>query len=71
MAIVGTYEMLKMNTWHIKPRPVCLLVGAPIATAGMNAREAETLAAQAREVIAGLYHANTPAPDRPDPHLRS
>src|SRR5215467_4099696 len=58
MAIVGTYEMLKMNTWHIKPRPVRLLVGDPIATAGMNVRDAEALAAQAREGIAGLYHAN-------------
>ena len=71
IAIVGTYEMLKMNTWHIKPRPVRMLVGDPIATAGINVRDAEALAAQAREVIAGLYHANTPAPDRRDPHLRS
>jgi len=60
-----------MNTWHIKPRPVRLLVGDAIATAGMNVRDAEALAAQAREVIAGLYHANAPAPDRRDPHLRS
>ena len=22
MALVGTYEVLKMNTWHVKPRPV-------------------------------------------------
>src|SRR5215471_8900741 len=71
IAIVGTYEMLKMNTWHIKPRPVRMLVGDPIATAGMNVRDAEALASKAREVIDGLYHANVPAPDRRDPHLRS
>ena len=59
MAIVGTYDMLKMNTWHIKPRPVLLLVGDPIATSGMNVRDADTLTAQAREVIAGLYYAHT------------
>ena len=39
IALVGTYEMLKMNTWHIKPGPVHMLVGEPIRTAGMsNAR---------------------------------
>lgn len=61
IAIVGTYEILKMNTWHIKPRPVRVLVGDPMATNGMNVRDADTLAAQAREVIAGLYCADTPA----------
>lgn len=71
LAIVGTYQMLKMNTWHIKPRPVRLLVGEPIATSGLTVRDAEAVAAQAREVIAGLYCANAPAPDRRVPHLRS
>jgi 1-acyl-sn-glycerol-3-phosphate acyltransferase len=71
MAIVGTYEMLKMNTWHIKPRPLRLLVGDPIPTNGMNVRDADALAAQAREVIAGLYYSNSPAHGPRDQHLQS
>jgi 1-acyl-sn-glycerol-3-phosphate acyltransferase len=66
MALVGTYEMLKMNTWHIKPRPLRLLVGDPIPTAGLSVRDTEALTARAREVIAGLYYANSPLPDLHD-----
>lgn len=63
MALIGTYEMLKMNTWHIKPRPVRLLVGAPIPTTGLTVRDTETVTARAREAIAHMYYANSPVPD--------
>jgi 1-acyl-sn-glycerol-3-phosphate acyltransferase len=64
MAIIGTYETLKMNTWHIKPRPVRLLVAEPIKTDGLSVRDTEALAEQSREVIAGLYYRNSGLPDR-------
>jgi 1-acyl-sn-glycerol-3-phosphate acyltransferase len=63
MALIGTYEMLKMNTWHIKPRPLRLLVGRPIATAGLTVRDTETLTAKARDAVAGMYYANSAVPD--------
>ena len=63
MALVGTYETLKMNTWHIKPRPIRLLVGDPIPTVGLKVRDTEALAQKAREVVAGLYYANSPLLD--------
>jgi 1-acyl-sn-glycerol-3-phosphate acyltransferase len=63
MAIVGTYEMLKMNTWHIKPRPLHLLVGRPISTAGLTVRDTEAVADQAREAVAGLYYGHSSIPD--------
>ena len=63
MALVGTYEMLKMNTWHIKPGPVRLLVSEPITTAGMSTRNMEKLTQQAHNVIAGLYYSNSVVPD--------
>jgi 1-acyl-sn-glycerol-3-phosphate acyltransferase len=56
MAIVGTYEVLKMDTWHIKPRPVRLLFGNPLVTTGLAVRDAEALTAKAREAIAALYN---------------
>ena len=70
MAIVGTYETLKMNTWHIKPQPVKLLVADPISTAGLTARDTELLTARARAVIADLYYSHSPLPDLRDKHLQ-
>jgi hypothetical protein len=63
MALVGTYEILKMNTWHIRPRPVRLLVGKPISTSGLTVRDTEKLSSQAQQVIAQLYYSNTSLPD--------
>ncbi len=34
VALVGTYELLPMDTYHIKPRPLEMRVGKPISTAG-------------------------------------
>ena len=70
MALIGTYETLKMNSFHIKPQPVRLLVAEPIATAGMTTRDTENLAARAREVIAGLYYAHSPVPDLRNENLQ-
>jgi len=63
MALIGTYEMLKMNTWHIKPRPVRLLVGEPIPTNRMSVRDTESLATKARATIARLYYPHSSLPD--------
>lgn len=71
MALVGTYETLKMNTWHIKPRPIRLLVGDAIPTIGLKVRDTETVAAKAREVVAGLYYANSSLPDQHTPNQQS
>jgi 1-acyl-sn-glycerol-3-phosphate acyltransferase len=56
MAIAGTYEMLPINSFHIRPHPVSLLVGNPISTAGMNIREMDVLAQAARDAIVQLSH---------------
>lgn len=63
MALIGTYETLKMNSFHIKPQPVQLLVADPISTAGMTTRDTERLSARARDVIADLYYAHSPLPN--------
>jgi 1-acyl-sn-glycerol-3-phosphate acyltransferase len=63
MAMVGTYETLKMNTWHIMPHPIRLLVGEPIPTTGLTSRDLETVVARAREQIANMYYAHSTVPD--------
>ena len=55
MALVGTYETLPMNTWHIKPHPIHLLAGKPIPTQGRSVREMEQLVHEARNTIAHMY----------------
>jgi 1-acyl-sn-glycerol-3-phosphate acyltransferase len=69
MALIGTYEILKMNTWHIKPRPVRLLLSESITTTGLTVRDTEALTAKARDAIARL--ANAARPDLNDPNLKS
>jgi 1-acyl-sn-glycerol-3-phosphate acyltransferase len=71
MAIIGTYEVLKMNTWHIKPRPVRLLVTEPIATDGLSVRDTEALTDKVREAVAGLYYRNASLPDLRNQNLKS
>lgn len=63
MALVGTFQILPMNTWHIQPRPVELLVGDPISTAGMNVRQVDELTLKARKAIAALFYSRTDLPN--------
>lgn len=63
IALVGTFEMLKMNTWHIRPGPLQLVVGKPISTVGMSTRDMEKLKQEAEDVIAGLYYSHSAVPD--------
>jgi 1-acyl-sn-glycerol-3-phosphate acyltransferase len=63
MAILGTYKMLPINSFHIRPGPLKLLVGKPISTAGMNIRSMDTLAQAARDCIASLYYSHFPPSD--------
>ena len=55
LALVGTYEVLPIHVYHISPRPMKLVIGDPIPTAGLTAREAEALTAQLFAAISGLY----------------
>jgi len=64
MAIIGTYELLPMNSFHMIPGEVGLVIGEPIPTTGLRLRDMEKLAAQVRQVIAELYdsHAKRTSP---------
>jgi 1-acyl-sn-glycerol-3-phosphate acyltransferase len=59
MAIVGTYEILPMNSYVIRPHPIRLIVGKPISTEGMNPREMGALAKEVQKVIEDLYYAHS------------
>jgi 1-acyl-sn-glycerol-3-phosphate acyltransferase len=56
IVLIGTYEMLKMNSFHIKPGSVQMVVGSPISTVGMSTRDIAKITEQARGVIGDLYY---------------
>jgi len=66
MALIGTFELLPMNTYHIQPRPLQLLVGEPISTKGYTSRQVDQLSAVVRKAIEELYYSKAgiarPAP---------
>ena len=63
VAVIGTFELLPMNSFHIRPRPVELLIGDPISTAGMNMHDLEKLAAQVQATIQDMYYSRSELPD--------
>src|SRR5271166_4843354 len=65
IAIVGTYEMLPMNSFHVLPGPVHLIVGRPIPTIGMRLRDMDKLAALVREPIAEMYDSRAKVAPKP------
>jgi len=56
VALVGTFELLPMDTYHIKCRPLEMRVGAPISTAGLTMRDLEALSAKVHKAIEELYY---------------
>jgi 1-acyl-sn-glycerol-3-phosphate acyltransferase len=63
IVLVGTYEVLKMNSYHIKPGPVQMVVGSPISTVGMSTRDIAKITEKARLVIGDLYYSRCLVPD--------
>ena len=55
LTLVGTYEMLPIHCYALKPRPLKLIVGEPISTLGMSTRQAEELTERLYAVIHQTY----------------
>jgi len=56
IALVGTYELLPMNTYHIKCRPLEMRVGEPISTAGLTIRDMEAVSAKVKKAMEEMYY---------------
>ena len=63
VALVGTFELLPMNTYHIKCRPLEMRVGEPIPTAGLTVRDLQSLSDRVQAAVENLYYSDTPASD--------
>ena len=60
IALVGTFELLPMDTYHIKCRPLEMRVGEPLATAGLKLGDMEALSARVQKAMEDLYYQGNP-----------
>jgi 1-acyl-sn-glycerol-3-phosphate acyltransferase len=58
LTLVGTYELLPIHVYILRPRPLKLIVGEPIPTVGMTTKDADALMERVRAVIHATYIAN-------------
>jgi 1-acyl-sn-glycerol-3-phosphate acyltransferase len=54
IALIGTFELLPMNTYHIKSQPLEMRAGEPIATAGLTVSDTEEVSARVKAAIEKL-----------------
>ena len=50
------YELLPMNTYHIKPHPLEMRVGKPIPTAGLDTKDMGQLSAEVQRAVEEMYY---------------
>jgi 1-acyl-sn-glycerol-3-phosphate acyltransferase len=55
LTLIGTYELLPIHVYALRPRPVKLIVGEPMSTVGLTTKDAETLTERMRAVIHETY----------------
>ena len=55
VALVGTFELLPMNTYHIKCRPLEMRVGQPISTSGYTLRNMDVLSDRVHKAVVDLH----------------
>jgi 1-acyl-sn-glycerol-3-phosphate acyltransferase len=55
LTLVGTYELLPIHVYALRPRPLKMIVGGPIPTAGLTTRDADALTEKLFAVIHATY----------------
>ena len=56
LALIGTYELLPIHVYSLRPRPLMIIAGDPIPTAGMTTRDADALTVRLYEEIGKMYY---------------
>jgi len=52
----GMYDLLPMNTYHVKPRPLEMRVGKPISTQGLTLRDMDELSRRVQTAMEEMYY---------------
>jgi 1-acyl-sn-glycerol-3-phosphate acyltransferase len=56
LALVGTYELLPIHVYSLRPRPLMVIVGDPIPTTGLTTRDADALTERLYAEISSMYY---------------
>jgi 1-acyl-sn-glycerol-3-phosphate acyltransferase len=56
VALVGTFDLLPMNTYHIKCQLLEMRVGEPIPTKGLTLHDMEALSAKVQKAVEDLHY---------------
>ena len=57
IALVDTFDLLPMNTYHIRCQPLEMRVGEPISTVGLTLQDTERVSALVKSAIEALQAA--------------
>src|SRR5271163_287507 len=57
IALVDTFSLLPMNTYHIKCQPLEMRVGEPISTVGLTLQDMDSVSAKVKSAIEALQSA--------------
>ena len=55
LTLIGTYELLPIHVYALHPRPLLVVVGDPIPTAGLTTRDADALTRRLYDSISTTY----------------
>ena len=55
LTLIGTYELLPIHVYALNPRPLRIVVGDPIPTAGLTPRDADALTQRLYAAISDAY----------------
>jgi len=55
LTLIGTYELLPIHVYALHPRPLFIVVGDPIPTAGLTTRDADALTQRLYASISATY----------------
>jgi 1-acyl-sn-glycerol-3-phosphate acyltransferase len=58
LTLIGTYELLPIHVYALHPRPLLVVVGDPIPTAGLTTRDADALTQRLYDSISRTYSEN-------------
>ena len=56
LALIGTYELLPIHVYSLRPRPLLIVVGDSIPTVGLTTRDANALTERLYEEIGKMYY---------------
>ena len=62
LALIGTYELLPMHVYSLRPRPLKIIVGDALSTQGLTTKDADALTARLYAEISRMYYQHSDLP---------